>query len=151
MINRRPELVEDVILRAKFQGTKVYLTLSDVHCVQNKKDLILKLLPQIDVLFGNEYEFEALGVHQKELNQTICVKTCGAKGVEIFNKTEKYFFEAPRLENIQNTNGAGDGFAAGFLLAYHKKDDFKNCASKGHFIAQEVLKTNLSYLPKEFV
>lgn len=151
MINRRPELVEDVILRAKFQGTKVYLTLSDVHCVQNKKDLILKLLPQIDVLFGNEYEFEALGVHQKELNQTLCVKTCGAKGVEIFNKTEKYFFEAPRLENIQNTNGAGDGFAAGFLLAYHKKDDFKNCASKGHFIAQEVLKTNLSYLPKEFV
>ncbi len=151
MINRRPELVEEIILRAKFFGLKVYLTLSDVHCVQNKKDLILKLMPKIDVLFGNEYEFEALRVSQKELKDTLCVKTCGAKGVEIFDKNERFFFETDSLNDIKNTNGAGDGFASGFLLAYHQNESFEACAKKGHFVAQEVLKTTLSYLPKDFV
>lgn len=151
MLNRRPELVENIILRAKFHGAKVYLTLSDVHCVQNKKDLILKLLPQIDILFGNEYEFEALGLSQNDLNQTLCVKTWGAKGVEIFDKNERCFVDAPVLNNIQNTNGAGDGFAAGFLIGLHQNLGLKECALKGHFVAQEVLKTNLSYLPVDFV
>ncbi|MBO7243863.1 MAG: adenosine kinase [Alphaproteobacteria bacterium] len=151
MINRRPDLVEEVILRAKFFGAKVYLTLSDVHCVQNKKELILKLLPKMDILFGNEYEFEALQVAPDMLKDVLCVKTCGAKGVEIFSKNENYFFQAPLLDTIQNTNGAGDGFAAGFLLGLHQNFDFETCALKGHFVAQEVLKTNLSYLPKDFV
>jgi sugar/nucleoside kinase (ribokinase family) len=151
MINRRPELVENAINRAHAMGVKVYLTLSDVHCVQNKRDLLKRLLPKIDILFGNEYEFEALNVSPIELENTLCVKTKGAEGVEIFDKNESVFVSASHLDEIQNTNGAGDGFAAGFLLSYHQNEPLEKCALNGHFIAGAVLKTNLSYLPKDFV
>lgn len=150
MLNRRPDLVEDIILRAKQCGVKNYFTLSDVHCVQNKRDLILRLLPYIDIVFGNEFEFEALNLSSADLSDTLCVKTCGEKGVEIISKNDNFFYPVSTLDYFVNTNGAGDGFAAGFLTAYHQNKTLSECVEMGHKIACGVLKTDLSYLPKDY-
>ena len=150
MLNRRPDLVQDIILRAQACGVKNYLTLSDVHCVKNKRDLILKLLPHIDILFGNEYEFEALDIDNTILDKTLCVKTCGGKGVYVFSKHNALFYPLSSLDVFVNANGAGDGFAAGFLTAFHQNKPIKECIDLGHFVACGVLKTDLSYLPKDF-
>jgi sugar/nucleoside kinase (ribokinase family) len=120
MLNRRPDLVENIIFRAKKHGAKNYFTLSDVHCVQNKRDLILRLLSQIDIVFGNEFEFDALNIDSSILQDTLCVKTCAEKGVEVFSQNMKTFYPLSALDDFVNTNGAGDGFAAGFLTAYHQ-------------------------------
>ena len=150
MLNRRPDLIENIINRAYDLGVEIYFTLSDVHCVKAKKELILKLLPKIKVLFGNEYEFNELGVKQKSLKETLCVKTLGGKGVEIIQKNSIELFESKSLVRIINTNGAGDGFASGFLLKYQQNEPLKECVQFAHKIAKEVLKTNLSYLPQNF-
>lgn len=147
MLNRRPELVADVIERACQYGVKVYFTLSDVHCVKNKKELIEKLLDKIDVLFGNEYEFEALNLTSDTFKKTLCVKTCGAKGVEVFNAVTYEKFDVSFVDEIVNTNGAGDAFASGFLAEFQNNKSFKSCVALGHEIATSVLKTELSYLP----
>lgn len=150
MINRRPELIEDVINRASFYGCKVFFTLSDVHCVKNKRELLLKVLPKIDILFGNEFEFEALNLDKNILDKTICVKTRGKDGVEILSHQDELFIEITPLNSIVNTNGAGDGFAGGFLASYLKNEPVDKNVSLGNFVAQGVLKTNLSYLPLDF-
>ncbi len=151
MISRLPKLVEDVILRAKKLGVKVYFTLSDVHCVEGQKELIIRLLSHIDILFGNEHEFEVLNLTPDMLKNTLCVKTCGDKGVCVFDFKEDVFFENKPVSSIVNTNGAGDAFAAGFLCAYMQNKPIKECVLCGHETAAIVLKTDLSYLPKDFV
>lgn len=149
MLNRREDLIVDVIKRAYSFGTKVYFTLSDVHCVENKKKVIKSLLPKIDVLFGNEYEFDVLDIDFKDLKNTLCVKTCGKKGVEVLTKNEKFFFKTTSARKVINTNGAGDGFAAGFLYTWQKNKPVNEAVLKGHAVAKKVLATDLSYLPKE--
>lgn len=148
MLNRRPDLIENIIYRSKRYGVKNYLTLSDVHCVENKRDLILKLLPDIDILFGNEYEMKALSIDNKILDTTLCVQTCGKKGAFVFSKSKQTFYPLPALDTIVNANGAGDGFAAGFLTAFHQHKSIAECVQLGHTIACGVLKTDLSYLPE---
>ncbi|MBQ8250819.1 MAG: adenosine kinase [Alphaproteobacteria bacterium] len=147
MLNRREDLIVEAIERACRFGVHVCFTLSDVHCVENKKKVILDLLPKINILFGNEYEFEVLNINQKMLQNTICVKTCGKKGVEILTKNEKLFFKTASARKIINTNGAGDAFAAGFLYEWVKNKDLKAAVLKGQEIAKKVLATDLSYLP----
>lgn len=148
MLNRCPELVEHVIMRSKQYGVQTYLTLSDVHCVSNRRELILKLLPYIDIVFGNEYEFQTLNVDKDTLHQTVCVQTCGGNGVRVFSQKESEFFPLQTMNTIVNTNGAGDGFAAGFLASYHQHKNMNECIVKGHQTACHVLQTDLSYLPK---
>ena len=150
MLNRRADLVVNVIERAKKIGVKNYFTLSDVHCVKNKRDLILKLLPSIDIIFGNEFEFAALDISSNDLDETLCVKTCGGQGVEIFSKNMQTFYPLDSLDDFINANGAGDGFAAGFLFAYHQNRSLEECVASGHHVACQVLKTDLSYLPKDY-
>lgn len=149
MLNRLPELIEDVIHRTHRMNKESYLTLSDVHCVANKRDLILKLLPEINILFGNEYEFEALNLNPNHLTKTICVKTCGKQGVELYTAGNHYHFDITPVNNIINTNGAGDAFASGFLMAHLSGKTFAECVENGHQIAQNVLQTELSYLPQK--
>lgn len=149
MLNRREDLVVELINRAYTFGTKVYFTLSDVHCVENKRKVILELLPKIDVLFGNEYEFAALDIDTQMLENTTCVKTCGKDGVKILTKNETFFFENKPVRKIVNTNGAGDAFAAGFLYEWLKNKDIEQAVLMGHKVAKKVLATDLSYLPKD--
>ena len=149
MLNRREDLVVELINRAYSFGVKVYFTLSDVHCVENKRNVILDLLPKIDVLFGNEYEFAALDIDSQMLQDTICVKTCGKDRVEILTKNETLFFKNKAVRKIVNTNGAGDAFAAGFLYEWLKNKDIEQAILMGHKVAKKVLTTDLSYLPKD--
>lgn len=147
MLNRLPDLVAGTIRRAHAHGVKVYFTLSDVHCVLNKKELITTLLPEIDVLFGNEYEFNALDLNPCLLKKTTAVKTCAGKGVFVLTQNKKFHFPVSFVDKIVNTNGAGDAFAAGFLTAFHKKESFEKCVCYGHEVAASVLRSELSYLP----
>lgn len=150
MLNRRADLVVNVIERAHKKGVKNYFTLSDVHCVKNRRDLILDLLPVLDIIFGNEFEFNELNITSQDLAGTLCVKTCGGQGVNIFAKDRDTFYPLTPLDDVINTNGAGDGFAAGFLFAYHQNWPLEQCVAMGHRVASVILKSDLSYLPKDY-
>lgn len=76
------------------------------------------------ILFGNHYEIEricdALEVDiqgLRELGPEIVVKTCGAKGSEIYSNDDKIVIDAIKTTAADPT-GAGDSYRAGFLTRF---------------------------------
>ena len=135
---------------------------------------VLKLLPQTDILFGNNDEAEALAklLGLKELDvREIAVKVCGhlnqskeclvvmtqgpdkvitatAKGG---GPVEVKEFPVTKLEQteIADSNGAGDAFVGGFLAQFIQKRDLATCVKSGVYAATEVLKNSGCTFPKE--
>ncbi|MCJ7689790.1 MAG: PfkB family carbohydrate kinase, partial [Clostridiaceae bacterium] len=58
---------------------------------------------------------------------TVAVKL-GKEGCYVTDKAEKLYVNPYRLENPQDTVGAGDGFAAGFLSGMLCKVGLRECA-----------------------
>ena len=111
---------------ARKAGVKVAITLSDSFCVDRHRDSFIDLVQgNADILFANEDEF--LSLYQAKdldeaayLNDDKCAIMCitrGEKGAVVFAGDDRVYVEAEVPENIIDTTGAGDQFAAGFLLA----------------------------------
>ena len=121
---------------SKKYNTLVSLSLSDSRCVERHRDMFFEIINSgVDILFGNEYEFNKL-FDTKDLNEsinssrTLCktvVITCGENGAVTVQGDKQYSIQAIPLEHIVDTTGAGDMFAAGFLYAYSKNKSIDEC------------------------
>ena len=99
--------------------------------------VLLEIAKQSDIIFPGIDEGEMLlGLTKPEdiaeafTNMgcsTVAVKL-GKEGCYVTNKVEKLYVNSYRLENPQDTVGAGDGFAAGFLSGMLNKLDLGECA-----------------------
>ncbi|MCB2290581.1 sugar kinase [Clostridium sp. CS001] len=97
---------------------------------------LLEIAKQADIVFPGIDEAEMLlGLTKPEeiakgfMNMgcsTVAVKL-GKEGCFVANKTKGLYIDSYKLENPQDTVGAGDGFAAGFLSGMLRKLDFKEC------------------------
>lgn len=119
--------------------------LSSVFIVKKNKTEILKLLPHMDIILGNDEEFKQLyGVENiedvKNYNTSaIKVLTLGAKGAIIFTNQRRIFIPPPKVAKIVDAIGAGDAFAGGFLYAFTHGYDLKKCGQYGSQMAGLVL------------
>ena len=135
--------------------TKTIFSLSDISCVQKHKDAICSFLDTIDILFGNRAEILALTdsdnlddaarrLYTHNIEQA-CI-TDGANGAYTVNEKAIVHSPAHYTAQVIDLNGAGDGFAAGFLYAYlygqSESTDFHACARLGHAYAQKVVETS---------
>ena len=103
--------------------------------------VLLEIAKQADIIFPGIDEGEMLlGLTKPEdiaenfMNMgcsTVAVKL-GKEGCYIANKESSLYVDAYLLENPQDTVGAGDGFAAGFLSGMLRKLDFRECAEYGN-------------------
>jgi sugar/nucleoside kinase (ribokinase family) len=89
-----------------------------------------------DVVFANEPESRLLPA---DLGAVTVVKH-GPRPVEVRGAGETFTIEVPPLPGIGNTTGAGDAFAAGFLVATIDGDDVRDAAAAGIELAGRVLK-----------
>ncbi len=105
---------------------------------------------KIDVLFGNESEFEALEALPENLVNDglvrICVLKKGAQGATVFYKsTSKYSARLDRVGvpaikcDVLDTTGAGDYFAAGFLFGLSSGKPIDDCGRIGAQLATRVI------------
>ena len=109
---------------AKRVETKVALSLSDPFCVtRHKEDFKSLLQGYVSMVFSNQEEAftmldtnvtqEAVDIMSK-WTETV-VLTLGANGAIISHLGETYYID-PLPISVEDTTGAGDAFAAGFLF-----------------------------------
>lgn len=147
-----PPLAKEAMLKAanaaKNAGRKVALTLSDPFCVDRHRDSFSNLIDShVDILFANEDEIKSLT--QKESFEEaasairgkaeMVVVTRSEKGSVVITSEGDTIVPAAPVDQIMDTTGAGDLFAAGFLFGYAKGEKPAECARVGALAAAEVI------------
>lgn len=133
---------------AREAGSQVALTLSDLFCVERHRDAFLALVEHdTDILFANADELKAL--YQTESLDTAISKitgkcdivaiTNGSKGATILARGKAIQVPAIWVDNLVDTTGAGDQFAAGFLYGLTENMPLEECGRLGCLAASEVI------------
>ena len=128
---------------------KVAFTLSDGFCVDRHRDDFAGMLTQgrIDILFSNEDEIKSLcqtddfevAVAQTSAQVEILVVTRSEKGAIAVHNGQQYSVAAEPVDEIVDTTGAGDLFAAGFLSGLIEERPIEDCLTIGAIAAAEVI------------
>jgi sugar/nucleoside kinase (ribokinase family) len=147
----RPEAKEAFKLAAKIAraaGRKTSITLSDSFCVERHRDSFLDLIrSDIDVVFANESEIKSLyqtqnfdGAMQAIAQDCgVAVLTRSASGCVVVKGSEVHAAPAYPVNKVVDVTGAGDLFAAGFLVGYTQGKPLARCAQLGALAAAEVI------------
>jgi sugar/nucleoside kinase (ribokinase family) len=148
-----PETPRSAMVRAievaREAGRMVAFTLSDTFCVDRHRDGFTKLIDdgQIDILFANQAEIEAMaGVAHLDSAvgafadkvETLVV-TRSEDGALATRGGERAEVPAQPIQELVDTTGAGDLFAAGFLLRTARGRSLEDCLRLGANCAAEVI------------
>jgi sugar/nucleoside kinase (ribokinase family) len=134
---------------AREAGRKVAFTLSDTFCVDRHRDGFNELLAQgrIDILFANQAEIEALAglAHLESAVAAIASKvetlvvTRSEDGALAARRGERADVPAEPIDQLVDTTGAGDLFAAGFLFGTARGKSLEQSLGLGAICAAEVI------------
>jgi sugar/nucleoside kinase (ribokinase family) len=125
------------------------ITLSDPFCVNRYRDEFLDLMRSktIDYVFANIEEAKAL-YRTEDLQEAVrrlagdcelAAVTMGAQGAMAIHEGEIVSVPAYPVPDVVDATGAGDLFAAGFLLALARGRDLRTALSAGCLAASEVI------------
>jgi sugar/nucleoside kinase (ribokinase family) len=130
-------------------GRKVAFTLSDAFVIDRHGDDFRALIGDglIDILFANEVEIRALtgeddfdtAVAQVAVQVPLLVVTRGADGAIAVSDGERHVVSAEPIDNVVDTTGAGDLFAAGFLSGHAQGRSITDCLTTGALCAREII------------
>jgi fructokinase len=142
------EMFKKIINLAKKNNIKIAMSLSDTFCVNRHREDFIKLLEDdLDILFGNENEINALTKKNslfesikelQKLNKLIII-TRGERGSLAILKSEIVNCDSVKVDKILDLTGAGDLFASGFLKEYLDKSDIKKCLRTGAELAAKII------------
>lgn len=134
---------------ARGAGRKVALTLSDAFCVDRYRDEFLGLIRagSVQILFANESELHSLyqtadfgtALTQLRGEKILGVVTRSEKGSVVVTADETLSVPAVSVEDVVDTTGAGDLFAAGFLAGLSRNLSHEDSARLGAIAAAEII------------
>ena len=140
----------EAIKIAHSANRKVAFTLSESVCIAERKEPFTRMIDSggVDLLFANEDEAlqltgrADLGSALDELKSKVptLVITKGPQGAIGVENGQTIAIPAAPVEQVIDTTGAGDLFAAGFLAARCKGAGLERCLWTGAIAAGEVIK-----------
>ncbi|HXD97918.1 MAG TPA: adenosine kinase [Candidatus Acidoferrum sp.] len=129
-------------------GRKVALTLSDPFCVDRHRDAFRELVERhVDVLFANEAEIRSLyrttdfdgALRQVRGHCAVAALTRSERGSVVVAGDEVHVIAASPVKTVVDTTGAGDLYAAGFMIGLSRGLDPATCGRLGSLAAAEVI------------
>ena len=133
---------------AKAQNIETSLSLSDPFCVDRHRDELKKFVEDyVDIVFCNFDEAKMfsqcesmadVSAYLQNFSKKI-VMTVGAEGAYYFEGDNTVYQPAIKVDNVIDTTGAGDNFAAGFLDFYLSDKSIQEALSQGNNKASQVI------------
>jgi len=130
-------------------GRLVALTLSDAFCVDRYRGEFLDLIRKqtVDLIFANERELHSLyetadfdtAVNALRTDARLGVVTRSEKGCLVVTREQTDAVQALPVARVVDATGAGDLFAAGFLVGLSRSNDHRAAARLGALAAAEVI------------
>lgn len=134
---------------ARAAGRKVAFTLSEVFVIERHGDDFRALIDDglIDILFANHLELAALtglpdfhdGIALLQDKVPTLVVTRSAAGAVAVSHGERAEVAAEPIDEVVDTTGAGDLFAAGFLYGHVRGEPLQACLRRGAIAAAEII------------
>jgi sugar/nucleoside kinase (ribokinase family) len=148
-----PELPRQAMHRAidiaRAAGRQVAFTLSESVCIAGRREGFTAMIERggIDLLFSNEDEAiqltgardlgEALAILASKVPTLVITR--GAEGALALDQGEGIEVPAAPVAKVVDTTGAGDLFAAGFLVARARGHGLRKCLETGSIAAAEII------------
>jgi sugar/nucleoside kinase (ribokinase family) len=133
---------------ARAAGRSIALSLSDAFVVERHRAALLDFIDaEVDVLFANEAEVTALfetddldaALARVRGRVRIAAVTRGAKGAVVLADGAARTVPAEPVDKVVDTTGAGDQYAAGFLVGLAGGRPLEDCSRLGAMAAAEVI------------
>ena len=143
-----PALAGEAVRIAKTNGSSVALSLSDSFCVERHRDAFARFVEDdADIVFADDDEVMALyGVDSFEDvlsaidgSDTLFVMTRSEKGSVVVQGDTRIVQMAEPIEQLIDTTGAGDAYAAAFLYGWTNGRPLEECARLGTHVATSVI------------
>jgi len=143
-----PALAAEAVRIAKTNGSSVALSLSDSFCVERHRDAFARFVEDdADIVFADDDEVMALyGVDSFEDvlsaidgSDTLFVMTRSEKGSVVVQGDTRIVQTAQPIEQLIDTTGAGDAYAAAFLYGWTNGRPLDECARLGTHVATSVI------------
>jgi sugar/nucleoside kinase (ribokinase family) len=133
---------------ARSKNIEISLSLSDPFCVDRHRDELNNFIKEnVDLVFCNFDEAKMFSQSEtmadvssffKDYGKKI-VMTSGAEGAYFFYNDDVSHQSSKKIENVIDTTGAGDNFAAGFLDFYLSGKSVDEALINGNTRAVEVI------------
>jgi len=128
---------------------QVAITLSDPFCVDRYRSEFLELMRggTVDIIFANEAELKSLyetsdlptAMSLVKNDVSLAAVTRGEEGSIIISGDEFVEVDAHEIDVLEDTTGAGDLYASGFLYGLTHDRNLRDCALIGGLAAAEVI------------
>jgi len=139
----------EAIKVAHAANRRVAFTLSESVCIAGRKESFSEMIESggVDLLFCNEDEaFQLTGrtdlkhaLTDLSIKVATVVVTSGPEGAVAIENGERIAIPAAPVNEVVDTTGAGDLFAAGFLTARCKGATLERCLWTGAIAAAEII------------
>jgi 2-dehydro-3-deoxygluconokinase len=110
---------------------------------EEAKEVLLEIAKSADIIFpGIDEGKMLLGTEETEeiadkfmsLGASMVAVKLGKEGCYVRNKFESHYVKGHGVDRVEDTVGAGDGFAAGFLSGVVREESIYECANLGNAV-----------------